>query len=79
MKPFGGKINDNYGWELVLFGKFREFSDGVTFFHITTEWDRYLADHSPRFSMHFVLINFTVLEVSIYYLHHRDEEVIGAS
>ena len=78
MKAFGGKINENYGWELVLFWKLREFSDGVTFFDMTIEWDRYLADHSPRFRIHVVVLNFTVLEASVYYRHHRDEEVIGA-
>jgi hypothetical protein len=80
MKPFGGKITENYGWELVLFWKLREFSDGVTFFDMTINWDSYLADHSPRFRIHIVVLNYTLIEASIYYLHHRDEDekVIGA-
>jgi hypothetical protein len=76
MKLFGGKLNENYGWELLLFRKIREFSDGVTFTDLTVEWDRYLADHSPRFRIHIVVLNFSVLEACIYYLHHRNLEPV---
>ncbi|MBI4595197.1 MAG: hypothetical protein HY730_02340 [Candidatus Tectomicrobia bacterium] len=74
MKPFGGKINEDYGWEVALFFKLRDFSDGVIFFEMTMNWDRYLADHSPKFGIHIVVLNYTVLEANIYYLHHRDED-----
>jgi hypothetical protein len=70
---WGTRINDNYGWELSAFHMLREFSDGLTFFEFTCNWDRFLGDHSPRFDMMLVILNFKVFEFNIYYLWHRDE------
>jgi hypothetical protein len=67
-----GKININYGWEIVLFKRIREFSDGITFFEEKLNWDRYHGDHSPKVEAHLVLFNFTIIEFNVYYLHHRD-------
>jgi len=72
VKAFSGEINEDYGWEIALFHKLRNFSDGITFFEMKINWDRYLADHSPRFCIHIVIMNHTLLEMNIYYLHHRD-------
>jgi hypothetical protein len=70
---FGGRVNENYGWELALCHRLREFSDGITAVELNLNWDRYLADHSPRFSVHLVILNYTIVEASVYYLHHREE------
>jgi len=69
---FNNKINKNYGWELALFHKLRNFSDGVSIIDFKINWDRYLADHTPRFELHFIFLNYTIIEFNIYYLHHRD-------
>jgi len=74
MKLLNGTISKDYAWEIALFHKLREFSDGMTFFNMTTDWDRYLADHSPRFCVHVVILNYTLIEANIYYRHHRDSE-----
>ena len=74
MNTIGGKVNDDYGWELTVLHKIRNVSDGVSFFDMNVNWDRYLADHSPRAELHVVLFNYTIIEVDIYYLHHRDHE-----
>lgn len=67
-------LTKNYGWELALFLKFRDFKDGIRFLEIDLNWDRYLADHTPRFEFRIAVFNFTLIEFNIYYLHHRDEE-----
>ena len=74
MNTISGKISDDYGWEVTAFHKLRKTSDGVTFFDGKINWDRYLADHSPRLEIHLVMFNYTIIEINIYYLHHRDEE-----
>lgn len=66
------KINDDYGWELVLFYKYRQFSDGLTIFEKRINWDRYLGDHSPKFEIYLAVFNITIIEFNIYYLHHRN-------
>ncbi len=71
MLSFSGKIHKNYGWEIAVFHKVREYSDGITFWETNINWDRYLADHCPRFEFHIILLNFTVVEFNVYYLHHR--------
>ena len=72
MNTISGRISKDYGWEVTVFHKLRETSDGVVFFHGKINWDRYLADHSPRFEIHLVMFNYTIIEINIYYLHHRD-------
>ena len=74
MNTIEGKVNDDYGWEVTVFHKIRNVSDGVSFFDMKVNWDRYFADHSPRFELCVVLFNYTIIEVNIYYLHHRDHE-----
>jgi hypothetical protein len=74
MKTIGGKINSYYAWEVTVFQKIRNISDGIIFFEKKINWDRYLADHSPRFEFHVILFNYTIIEINIYYLHHRDNE-----
>jgi len=73
MNTISGKISDDYGWEVTVFHKLRETSDGVIFFDGKINWDRYLADHSPKFEIHLVIFNYTIIEINILYLHHRDE------
>jgi len=72
MTTIGVKISDDYGWEITAFHKLRKSSDGVLFFHGKINWDRYLGDHSPKFEIHFVMFNYTIIEINIYYLHHRE-------
>lgn len=74
MKTASGKISEDYGWEITVFHKLRQTSDGVMFFDGKINWDRYLADHSPRFEIHLVMFNYTIIEINIYYLHHRSED-----
>jgi len=74
MKTIGGKINSDYGWEITVFHKIRNISDGIIFFEKKINWDRYLTDHSPRFEFNVILFNYTIIEINIYYLHHRDDE-----
>lgn len=74
MNTIGGKISSDYGWEITVFHKIRDAADGVSFFDMKINWDRYLANHSPRFEFHIVLLNWTVVEINIYYLYHRDDE-----
>lgn len=73
MNTIGGKLNENYGWEITVFHKLRESSDGMIFFDLKINWDRYLADHSPRFEIHLVTVNYTIIEINFYYLHHESD------
>lgn len=74
MHTIGGKINIDYGWELTIFHQIRKVSDGITIFEKKINWDRYLADHSPRFEFHVVILNYTIIEFNVFYLHHRDND-----
>lgn len=65
-------INKDYAWEISAFNMYRAFSDGISFVEFNVNWDRYEDDHSPGFSVIFVLLNFKVFEFNIYYIHHRD-------
>jgi hypothetical protein len=70
---FGKKLSKNYGLEIALFHHLRQFSDGLTLFNFNVNWDRYFSDHTPRFVCHVIALNFTLIEINIYYLHHNND------
>jgi len=74
MKTFAGIINEDYAWEITFFNKVRDFADGLTFLDIQVNWDRFLANHTPKFEVMITVLNCVLLETSIYYRHHRDVE-----
>lgn len=74
MNTIGGKVSSDYGWEITAFRKIRDISDGLSILDVKINFDRYIADHSPRFEFDIVLLNHTLVEISIYYLHHRDSD-----
>ncbi len=65
-------INKDYGFELALFNKIRKFKDGLSFFSLVVNWDRYIADHSPRLEFNLLFLNWMIIEINIYNIHHRD-------
>jgi hypothetical protein len=77
MNTTGGKLSQDYGWEITILHKLRAFSDGLSLLELRINWDRYLADHTPRFELHLVLLNITIVELNIYYLHHRMDAADG--
>lgn len=44
-------------WEVQLFSKVRNFSDGVDFFKFKINWDRYEDFHSPKFEIELDFFN----------------------
>ena len=72
MINFSRRINNDYAWDFDAFAKNRDFSDGVEFFTFIVNWDRYLMDHTPQFQFSLVILNWTIFDFTIYYIHHRD-------
>ena len=44
-------------WELQLFSRPREWSDGITFFNFNINWDRYKSEHTPAFQIELTILN----------------------
>lgn len=73
-RVFGGKIGDDYAWELDLFYKYRDFSDGIDFFEFKMGLDKYPCDHNPKYEFCLRILNVTMFEFSVYNLWHMDHE-----
>jgi len=69
---FWGKLPFNLNWELVVFHKLREWRDGVSFFELKINLDRYdpleyiKFKYHPRLDIHFVALNYTIFEFEVY-------------
>jgi len=72
MMNFSGKYGKNYGWELELFYKYRDLSDGLDVFRFDITLDRYPGDHNPQFNFGLKLFNFIIFEYDIYNVWHMD-------
>jgi hypothetical protein len=73
MISFGKVIKKTkYAWELNLFHQYRDLSDGLDAFDFKCIWDRYIADHTPRFELSLVLFNYVIFEFTTYNIYHED-------
>lgn len=71
MIRFHGQFKESrFAWELCMFHKLRDWSDGMSFFEFKVNCDRYVGDHTPKFEVFFVLLNFTILDFSVYNIYH---------
>jgi hypothetical protein len=71
-RVFNGKIGKNYAWDLEFLYKYRDFSDGIDFLVFDVSWDRYECDHKPSFEIAFKILNFIMIELTIYNIWHMD-------
>ena len=75
MLHFNGQFKETrFAWELSMFHKLRELSDGMSFFEFKVNYDKYVGDHTPRFDIFLVTFNYTILDFSIYNVYHVDQE-----
>ena len=75
MIHFNGQFkNSKFAWELCFFHKIREWSDGFSAFESKINYDRYIADHTPRFEIFLVICNYTIVDFSIYNVYHTENE-----
>jgi hypothetical protein len=44
-------------WEIQIFSKVRDFSDGISLFNFKINWDRYEDSHSPKFEIELDFLN----------------------
>jgi len=61
-------LSENYAFELSILHNIRAFKDGVSFFELTCTLDLYEADHNPKFSIMWVLMNFKIFEINIHHV-----------
>jgi hypothetical protein len=54
---FHGALGKKTFWEIQLLAPIRSFSDGITFFELNINWDRYESDHSPAFQFEITILN----------------------
>lgn len=71
---FHRDISKNYAWELTMFHKLRQFSDGISFFDWKCSLDWFKADHNPKFEFLLVILNFTIVEFNVYNRNHVEED-----
>jgi len=69
---FWGKLPLNLKYEIFLFHKLREWRDGMSFFELIINLDRYdkfeyiKFKDNPTFNFHLIVLNFTIIQVEIY-------------
>ena len=70
------ELNENYSMDLAMFFKVRDFKDGIDFFEFTAQLDKYEGDHNPKFEIRWEILNYTILDFSIYNKNHVPEKEI---
>lgn len=60
MKPifcFSGGLTRSYFFEVQLFSRTRNSSDGVTWLSFALSWDRFESEHNPSFRAELTFFN----------------------
>lgn len=63
-----------FAWELDLFRTFRQFSDGITLFELTSTIDLFEGDHNPQAGFLLAILNYKICEFNIYNIFHMAED-----
>jgi hypothetical protein len=54
---FYGELLENTYWDLQLLAPIRSFKNGITFFKLDINWDRYKSEHTPAFIIELTILN----------------------
>ena len=54
---FYGQIWKNWNYEVQLFSVVRDFHDGITFFDLKVNLDRFKSEHTPAFQFEITIFN----------------------
>ena len=68
------KLTNNYAIEISCLHKVRNFKDGISFVDGEISLDLYPGDHNPKFRLDFIFMNYTILEVGVYNMNHKQAE-----
>ena len=74
LRFFHSKIGKNYSWEFDILRMYRKFKDGISFFELNINWDKFVGDHNPQFTLIFILLNLKIFEFTIYNVWHTEDE-----
>jgi hypothetical protein len=66
----------NIFWETQLFANLRDWKEGITFFRLRINLDRYKSEHTPAFQLEFTILNY-YNHLWIYQNNFEDEIDIG--
>jgi len=61
-------------FEMDWFKKIRLVSDGIDIINIKFDIDFYMGDHTPRINFMICVINFKLIEMSLYNTYHAEED-----
>lgn len=64
------KLSTNYAWELTLLNPIRSLKDGITFWNFVMDVSWYKADHNPKFTLFWEILNIVIVEFDIYNVNH---------
>ena len=65
------RTSKNFALEIVMFHFLRSLKDGLTIFNAKFEADWYKGDHNPKLVLHVVILNTTIIEVTLYNREHE--------
>lgn len=65
----------NKAVELTAFHKVRNYQDGVTFCQCEINLDLYKDDHNPKFTIHLIFFNYTIIEFNWYDIRHVEGRI----
>ena len=66
MNAIGVLLPGNRVFEIAGLYPVRRLGDGLTVFEFKINFDRYVSDHTPKFSIQLLICNINVLEISVY-------------
>lgn len=69
------RLGKNYAIDVAGFYRVRSLKDGISLVGFDVDFSWYKADHHPKFEVVLIVLNFMILDISVYNIHHITEDV----
>jgi len=70
MNGFSVKLGRDYAIDVAGLYQVRRLKDGISVIDIEVGGDWYRGDHNPKFTIRLMILNFIILDVTLYNVHH---------
>jgi len=73
MNGFSVKLGRDYAIDVAGLYQVRKLKDGITVADLEVGGSWYRGDHNPSFTVRLMAMNFMILEVTLYNVHHVED------
>ena len=77
LTSFSFMTGKNYAIDFCFFHRYNSFSEALSLIDFDAEIRWFKGDHNPQFVFFFALLNFAIIDICWYNIHHIDDKEVN--